>query len=213
MRYSYWICLLTAWHLGTLGIKPSYMVLLMLVTFIQAEKIARNMNNKFMMVDVFNPKLNVSKKLFAFFIMEDVIAKKILGLKSESDDLYIYFSGLIQKYFDKRGTPERTAEVCTDLNKLNVFLAKHLLPECKTLDTIKLALRLHMLNLLDNILVVKQLISKMNELSQMSLAERLECYHLLQLLNAKIEGHYQEKTCLDHSNKSLLASSTFTSLI
>lgn len=193
MRYSYWICLLTAWHLGTLGIKPSYMVLLMLVTFIQAEKIARNMNNKFMMVDVFNPKLNVSKKLFAFFIMEDVIAKKILGLKSESDDLYIYFSGLIQKYFDKRGTPERTAEVCTDLNKLNVFLAKHLLPECKTLDTIKLALRLHMLNLLDNILVVKQLISKMNELSQMSLAERLECYHLLQLLNAKIEGHYQEK--------------------
>ena len=206
LRYSYWILILDLWnYIHFLGVSQGFLAMGIILGFSLAEKIARNMNIYFSQIDPFDSKVSLRKRTLGFCILEDVISQQINGSLSKSDEpLYYFYRGLLYQYFLRKGKPEKATIICSDITKLHPFLAKMIGDEFKTNPMIKLTLRLQLLNLFDNLVFIRLLFSKLREGAKTSLDEKLDCFHLSQLVESKIMAYYQLKDIpANHKMKSL----------
>jgi hypothetical protein len=208
IRSMYWISILSLWCLlRMIGVPGKLLVAGILLALVFAEKLAQNTIMLATMIDCFDKKISKARKLEGIIKLEQVISGKILGnLNSEDEPLYYFYRGLIFKYFNEKGTPELSGIVCSQLQELHKFLVRQLDLNSREVSSIKIAIRFQMLNLFDNLPKIRNMVIRLDELTKANLRQRIEYFHCISMLEAKLRGYYDLKGDAVHTRLNSLKS-------
>lgn len=195
IRFMYWITILSLWSLASIaGVSNNFLSASILMALLLVTKLSNNVVEFDMMIDCFDKKISRHRKVYGICVLEQVIADHIMdNTLPENKALFYYYRGLIERHCTQLGTPERAALVCSKLPELHKLLADLLDKNVRDPAAIKIALRYQILNLLNNLPLIRSMVIKLEELSNGNLRQRIEYQHIIKMLEAKLEGYYYMK--------------------